>query len=62
MQREMFAPLGMTHSYVEVADEERSQLAIGYGWRESRFQRRPYEVYVTTPASSIDMTPADMDT
>ncbi|MEO1529249.1 MAG: serine hydrolase [Planctomycetota bacterium] len=60
MRDELFRPLGMDHSFVEVDDSHRPQLATGYGWQGERFIPRPYEVYVTTPASSIDATPADM--
>ncbi|MFK7734876.1 MAG: serine hydrolase [Pirellulaceae bacterium] len=60
MRKEMFEPLGMTQSFVEVDDASRGNLAIGYGYNEDAFRPQPYEVYVTTPASSIDSTPADM--
>ncbi|GAB5520622.1 MAG: hypothetical protein RhofKO_28730 [Rhodothermales bacterium] len=60
MRQEMFTPLGMTRSFVEVDDAHREDLAIGHGWVNGRFERQPYEVYMTTPASSIDATPADM--
>ncbi|MFK7767754.1 MAG: serine hydrolase, partial [Mariniblastus sp.] len=60
MKQEMFEPLGMNRSFVEVDETHFSDLATGYGWRQGSFQARPYEVYLTTPASSIDMTPADM--
>ena len=60
MKQELFEPLGMKNSFVEISRGRFSELAIGYGWQNGRFQRRPYEVYETTPASSIDMTPADM--
>jgi CubicO group peptidase (beta-lactamase class C family) len=60
MQSEMFQPLGMKASAVEVRDAQSAQLAMGYGWNENEYQPQAYEVYVTTPASSIDATPADM--
>ena len=60
MAQEMFRQLGMKRSFVEVDKKHFGDLAIGYGWADNRFQPQPYEVYVTTPASSIDATPADM--
>lgn len=60
MHQELFEPLGMTRSFVEVDDAHRPDLAFGYGWIDGAYVEQPYEVYVTTPASSIDATPADM--
>ena len=60
MKSEMFAPLGMERAAVEVQDEHFADRAIGYGWSNNRYIEQPYEVYVTTPASSIDATVADM--
>ncbi|MEL7263772.1 MAG: serine hydrolase domain-containing protein, partial [Planctomycetota bacterium] len=60
MQQELFEVLGMQDSAVEVIDEKRKHLAIGYGYVDGDFIARPYELYETTPASSIDATPADM--
>ncbi|MEL6108028.1 MAG: serine hydrolase domain-containing protein, partial [Planctomycetota bacterium] len=60
MHQQLFEPLGMTKSSVEVIEEHRPDLATGYGWVNGQFVAQPYEVYVTTPASSIDATPADM--
>ncbi|MFK7847060.1 MAG: serine hydrolase [Rhodothermales bacterium] len=60
MHQEMFEPLGMTRSFVEADDAHFSDLAIGHGWVDSTYVAQPYEIYMTTPASSIDATPADM--
>ncbi|MEM1056634.1 MAG: serine hydrolase [Bacteroidota bacterium] len=60
MRQELFEPIGMTRSFVEADAEHRADLARGYGWVDGEFVEQPYEVYVTTPASSIDATPADM--
>ena len=60
MQQELFAPLGMLRSFVEAEDDYMEDVAIGYGWENNRYVSQPYEIYVTTPASSIDATPADM--
>ncbi|MEL6614311.1 MAG: serine hydrolase domain-containing protein [Bacteroidota bacterium] len=60
MRRELFEPLGMTRSAVEAEGDLLADLAVGYGWNGSAYVAQPYEVYMTTPASSIDATPADM--
>ena len=60
MRQELFAPLGMNNSFVEADDAHVEDLAIGHGWVNDEYVRQPYEIYVTTPASSIDATPADM--
>ena len=60
MKEELFLPLGMQRSAVEVEEQLRSDLALGYGYRGANYFAMPYEVYVTTPASSIDATAADM--
>lgn len=60
MQNEMFQRLGMDSTFVEVDTDHFSDLATGYGYVDDSYVPQPYEVYVTTPASSIDSTPADM--
>ncbi|MEM8736188.1 MAG: serine hydrolase domain-containing protein, partial [Planctomycetota bacterium] len=60
LRKELFAPLGMNHSFVEVDESHLDAMATGYRWLENEFEPRPYEIYMTTPASSIDATPADM--
>jgi CubicO group peptidase (beta-lactamase class C family) len=60
MQQEMFAPLGMAHSSVEVRQEHEALLASGHGYVDGTYETTPYEIYMTTPASSIDATVADM--
>ena len=52
MQQELFAPLGMTRSFVEADDAHIGDLATGYGWQDSAYVAQPYEVYVTTACSS----------
>lgn len=56
----VFAPLGMSHTYVEAPAEARADLAGGYGWNGREHVLQPYEWYVTIPASSIDSTATDM--
>lgn len=60
MEKEMFSRLGMKSSFVEARGKARERLATGYEEREGRLLAQPYEVYLTTPASSIDATVADM--
>lgn len=60
MHQELFAPAGMENSFVEADKAHLPDVALGYGWIDSAYVAQPYEVYVTTPASSIDATPADM--
>lgn len=60
MQQELFTPLGMTRSFVETDARHFDQLATGYGYVDGQYVAMPYEVYVTTPASSIDATAGDM--
>lgn len=60
MQQEMFAPLGMALSSVEVRQEHEALLASGHSYVDDAYETTPYEIYMTTPASSIDATVADM--
>lgn len=60
MKKELFEPIGMTRSFVEVDERYMDDLAVGHGYNNGEYQIAPYEVYLTTPASSIDATPADM--
>ena len=60
MKQELFDPIGMSLSSVEVKDEHMDQLAVGHGYNDGAYEVMPYEVYNTLPASSIDATPADM--
>ena len=60
MQQELFGPLGMDHSAVEVRPHHEPLLAKGHGYVDGAYETTPYEIYMTTPASSIDATVADM--
>lgn len=60
MRRELFGPLGMRDSFVEADQAHLGHLALGYGFVNGGYVPQPFEVYVTTPASSIDATPSDM--
>jgi len=60
MKQEMFDEIGMTRTAVEVRPENYPNLAKGHGYIDGEFITQPYEIYLTTPASSIDSTAADM--
>ncbi len=60
MKQEMFDVLGMNNTYVEAQNDAYANLATGYGWADDQYLPQPYEVFVTTPASSIDATISDM--
>lgn len=60
MRRELFKPIGMNDSFVDAEGEAFDRLATGYGFVDGKYVAQPYVVHVTTPASSIDATPADM--
>lgn len=60
MKQELFDPIGMSLSSVEVEDQYMDQLAVGHGYNNNAYEVMPYEVYNTPPASSIDATPSDM--
>jgi len=60
MQKEMFEQLGMDRTFVEADTNHFGDLATGYGYVGGSYVAQPYEVYATTPASSIDSTPTDM--
>lgn len=60
MQKELFEPLGMNLSSVEVKNENINKLAKGHGYIDGNYKTMPYELYVTQPASSIDATASDI--
>lgn len=60
MKQELFDLLGMDRSSVEVENKYIEDLATGHGYNEGQYEVMPYEIYNTTPASSIDASPADM--
>jgi len=60
MQHLLFEPLGMSSSGVDLILDNLPHMARGHGFNEGAYQLVPYELYTTTPASSIDATAADM--
>lgn len=60
MKRNIFTPLHMDRTNVEVPESLKNNLAIGYGYRDGKYVPQNYEYYATTPAASIDATALDM--
>ncbi len=60
MQEVLFAPMGMTNSGVDRILDNDPHMASGHGFNNGSYQVVPYELYSTTPASSIDATASDM--
>ncbi len=60
LRQHLFEPIGMTNSWVEVPDDFKENLAIGYGLKNKEYVPLKYELYTTTPASSIDASTTDM--
>ncbi len=60
MNEVLFAPLGMTQSGVDRILDQLPNMVSGHGFNEGSYQVVPYELYSTTPASSVDATVADM--
>lgn len=60
MHEVLFAPLGMTMSGVDRILDQDPNMASGHGFNDGAYQVMPYELYSTTPASSVDATVADM--
>ncbi|MDW3193779.1 MAG: serine hydrolase [Cytophagales bacterium] len=52
--------MGMNLSGIEMADQLPRLTATGYGLQSETFVPQKYEYYVTTPASSMDATAADI--
>jgi CubicO group peptidase (beta-lactamase class C family) len=61
LARNLFEPLGMTHSSVgALPDRDTAHAAFGYEMENGSLVRQPWEWYHTTPASSVNATAADM--
>ena len=60
MRREVFEPLGMSRSYVEVPEALKADLALGYSYADGGYRSLNYEYYATLPASSVDAPVTDM--
>jgi CubicO group peptidase (beta-lactamase class C family) len=60
LRRNIWGPLGMTRSSIEVPSVLRRDLAMGYEIGGDSLVAQPWEWYHTTPASSVNATLADM--
>ncbi len=56
----LFEPLGMVRASVALDRAGDPDMAVGHGWVDGGYGVAPYEVYVTQPASSVDLTATDM--
>jgi CubicO group peptidase (beta-lactamase class C family) len=60
LQRNIWEPLGMGRSGIDVAASFQGDVAMGYEIRGDSLVAQPWEWYHTAPASSINATIADM--
>ena len=60
VRRNIWEPLGMRRSSIDVPAALRNDLAIGYELSRDSLIAQPWEWYHTTPASSINATVTDM--
>jgi CubicO group peptidase (beta-lactamase class C family) len=56
----VWRPLGMNHTSIDVPDSQRQLLAVPYDVDSGKPVRAPWEWYHTTPASSVNSTASDM--
>ncbi|MEM9373574.1 MAG: serine hydrolase domain-containing protein [Planctomycetota bacterium] len=63
MREALFEPAGMTNATVGLERLGDEWMAVGHGWIEDQQQHgiAPYEVYITLPASSVDLSGGDME-
>lgn len=61
LRQNVFEPLKMNHtSITAVKNEYKTDLATGYEYDESKYQKLPFQWFNTYPASDINSTAADM--
>ena len=60
LRRNIWEPLAMKRSFIDVPPSLESDLAMGYEIRDGSLVEQNWEWYHTTPASSINSTVADM--
>jgi CubicO group peptidase (beta-lactamase class C family) len=60
LTKEIWRPLGMTRTNINVPDSLRKWTAIGYEYVKDTLRPQPWEWYHTTPASSVNATTEDM--
>lgn len=59
LQEEIFAPLGMNRSGIEISAALQADAAVGYGFA-GEWEAMPWEYMNTAPASSVNSTVTDM--
>jgi len=60
LKRNIWEPLGMSRSSIEVPATLQDNVAVGYEIHGDSLAAQPWEWYHTTPASSVNATVADM--
>lgn len=60
LQQNVWLPLGMTRTNIDVPDSLKRDVAIGYEWDNGSNQLASWEWYHSTPASSINASAVDM--
>ena len=60
LKRNIWAPIGMSHTSITVPASQRRWLAVGYEVEGDTLVPQPWEWYHTTPASSVNATAHDM--
>jgi CubicO group peptidase (beta-lactamase class C family) len=60
LRRNLWEPLGMRRTWIDVPDTLRGDLAMGYELTRDSLVAQPWEWYHTAPASSSNATIADM--
>ena len=60
LSRNIWLPLGMTRTNIDVPDSLKRDVAIGYEWDNGANQLANWEWYHSTPASSINSSAQDM--
>jgi len=60
LRENVWLPLGMTRTNIDVPDSLKGDVAIGYEWTNGSNQPASWEWYHSTPASSINATGVDM--
>ena len=60
LQENIWKPLGMTRTSVDVPATLKDDVAMGYEFRGDSLVPQPWEWYHTTPASSVNASAADM--
>jgi uncharacterized protein (TIGR02246 family) len=61
LQKNVFAPLGMTRTSITAVKKEfQADLATGYEYADNKYRKLPFQWFNTYPASDINSTATDM--